>query len=61
MHRSLARPVFLISKQQAAEEGGNHDVFFTAQPVGGILQIQPEEVVEAAYFTLDQLPPHFFW
>lgn len=39
--------------------GGMHDVhavLYAARPIGGELRVQPNEVVEAAYFPFEQLP-----
>ena len=39
--------------------GGMHDVhavLYTAKPIGGGLKTQPNETIEVAYFSFDQLP-----
>ncbi len=41
--------------------GGVHVVLFAARPVGGALQLQPEEVIEAAYFGPATFPEPFLW
>ncbi|MCP5097545.1 MAG: NUDIX domain-containing protein [Chloroflexi bacterium] len=44
--------------------GGEHTIhlsLFAAEPVGGVLNPQLEEVLELAYFAPDALPEHMFW
>ena len=41
--------------------GGDHMALFAAEPVGGRLEPQPEEVLEVGYFPADQLPEPFVW
>ncbi len=42
--------------------GGAHIVVFAARPVGGMLELQEGEVIEAHYFDPDALPePLFGW
>ncbi|MCP5094375.1 MAG: NUDIX domain-containing protein [Chloroflexi bacterium] len=44
--------------------GGEHTIhlnLFAANPVGGVLTPQPDEVLELAYFSLNDLPSNMFW
>ena len=36
--------------------GGSHDIYFAGVPTGGSLHPDPDEVIEAAWFRLDELP-----
>jgi ADP-ribose pyrophosphatase YjhB (NUDIX family) len=40
---------------------GIHLILFAARPVGGVLQPQPGEVIEARYFGRDELPDPIVW
>jgi len=41
--------------------GGSHNVLFAAKPIGGILQPQADEVIEAQYFDRHKLPEPLFY
>jgi ADP-ribose pyrophosphatase YjhB (NUDIX family) len=36
--------------------GGSHDIYFAGVPIGGSLHPDPDEVIETAWFGLDDLP-----
>ena len=42
-------------------DGGAHEILFAARPVGGTLQIETDETLDARYCTLDELPSTLLW
>src|ERR671933_1206850 len=57
---ALTRLVGIYSRPKGSQ-GGIHDILFAAQPVGGTLQLPPEEVIDAGYFDPDALPEPLLW
>lgn len=41
--------------------GGLHLILFAARSIGGTLRLQPEEVIDAGYFTTAALPEPLLW
>ncbi len=56
----LIRLVGIYSRPQWSD-GGDHVVLFLAKPVGGTLEVQETEVVEACFFHPDALPETLLW
>ena len=56
----LTRLVGIYSRP-AWRAGGDHGVVFAGKPLTDRIKIQPEEVVEAGYFPVADLPEPFTW
>lgn len=57
---ALSRLVGIYS-MPAWQLGSQHIVLFAAEPVGGTLKIDPDEVLDADFFAPDSLPEPLVW